>query len=114
MSYVLSFIYLGIYWNNHHHLFQAAEEVSGGISLGEFAPSVLALAVSLYDGLGGREPSRSHANRGLRLCSIDSGDRLLHSGTHYHRQGGPRIRSRVGQSLARLILKSLRKRWEKH
>ena len=30
-SYVLSFIYLGIYWNNHHHLFQATEEVSGGI-----------------------------------------------------------------------------------
>jgi len=31
LSYVLSFIYLGIYWNNHHHLFQAKEEVSGGI-----------------------------------------------------------------------------------
>jgi uncharacterized membrane protein len=31
LSYVLSFIYLGIYWNNHHHLFQAAKEVSGGI-----------------------------------------------------------------------------------
>src|SRR2546428_1979059 len=31
LSYVLSFIYLGIYWNNHHHLFQAAREVSGGI-----------------------------------------------------------------------------------
>jgi uncharacterized membrane protein len=31
LSYVLSFIYLGIYWNNHHHLFQAAEQVSGGI-----------------------------------------------------------------------------------
>src|SRR5216117_2479776 len=31
LSYVLSFIYIGIYWNNHHHLFQAAEEVSGGI-----------------------------------------------------------------------------------
>jgi uncharacterized membrane protein len=31
LSYVLSFIYLGIYWNNHHHLFQAATEVSGGI-----------------------------------------------------------------------------------
>ena len=30
-SYVLSFIYLGIYWNNHHHLFQAAKQVSGGI-----------------------------------------------------------------------------------
>jgi uncharacterized membrane protein len=31
LSYVLSFIYLGIYWNQHHHLFQAAKEVSGGI-----------------------------------------------------------------------------------
>jgi len=30
-SYILSFIYLGIYWNNHHHLFQAAKQVSGGI-----------------------------------------------------------------------------------
>ncbi|HKP46064.1 MAG TPA: TMEM175 family protein [Pyrinomonadaceae bacterium] len=30
-SYVLSFIYVGIYWNNHHHLFQVTEQVSGGI-----------------------------------------------------------------------------------
>ena len=30
-SYVLSFIYVGIYWNNHHHLFQAAKQVSGGV-----------------------------------------------------------------------------------
>jgi uncharacterized membrane protein len=29
VSYVLSFIYLGIYWNNHHHLFQAATHVNG-------------------------------------------------------------------------------------
>jgi uncharacterized membrane protein len=31
ISYVLSFIYVGIYWNNHHHLFHAAREVSGGV-----------------------------------------------------------------------------------
>ena len=31
LSYVLSFIYIGIYWNNHHHLFQATELVTGGI-----------------------------------------------------------------------------------
>jgi uncharacterized membrane protein len=29
LSYVLSFIFLGIYWNNHHHLWQAAERVGG-------------------------------------------------------------------------------------
>ena len=28
-SYVLSFLYLGIYWNNHHHLFRAIERVDG-------------------------------------------------------------------------------------
>jgi uncharacterized membrane protein len=31
MSYVLSFIYVGIYWNNHHHMLHAVEEVSGSI-----------------------------------------------------------------------------------
>jgi uncharacterized membrane protein len=31
LSYVLSFIYVGIYWNNHHHLFQSTKHVSGGI-----------------------------------------------------------------------------------
>lgn len=31
LSYVLSFIYLGIYWNNHHHLFQAVHRVNGSI-----------------------------------------------------------------------------------
>ena len=30
-SYVLSFIYVGIYWTNHHHMFQATKRVSGGI-----------------------------------------------------------------------------------
>jgi uncharacterized membrane protein len=31
MSYVLSFIYVGIYWNNHHHMMHAVREVSGGV-----------------------------------------------------------------------------------
>lgn len=30
-SYVLSFTYVGIYWNNHHHLLHATRQVSGGI-----------------------------------------------------------------------------------
>jgi uncharacterized membrane protein len=31
VSYVLSFIYLGIYWSNHHHLLQAASHVNGAV-----------------------------------------------------------------------------------
>ena len=30
-SYVLSFLYVGIYWNNHHHLLHSTKEVSAGI-----------------------------------------------------------------------------------
>src|SRR5216683_3717774 len=31
LSYLLSFVYIGIYWNNHHHLFQASKHVNGRI-----------------------------------------------------------------------------------
>ena len=31
LSYVLSFIYLGIYWNNHHHMLHTVNQVTGGI-----------------------------------------------------------------------------------
>lgn len=31
LSYVLSFVYVGIYWNNHHHLLHATKSVTGGI-----------------------------------------------------------------------------------
>ena len=31
LAYVLSFIYVGIYWNNHHHIFQATDRVNGAI-----------------------------------------------------------------------------------
>ena len=31
LSYVLSFAYVGIYWNNHHHMLQTCEEVTGRI-----------------------------------------------------------------------------------
>ena len=31
LSYVLSFVYVGIYWNNHHHMLHTCEQVTGGI-----------------------------------------------------------------------------------
>lgn len=36
LSYVLSFIYVALYWNNHHHFFQLTPEVSGGIMWANF------------------------------------------------------------------------------
>ena len=34
LSYVLSFIYVGIYWSNHHHMFQAVQRVNGAVLWG--------------------------------------------------------------------------------
>jgi uncharacterized membrane protein len=31
LTYLLSFVYLGIYWNNHHHLLQATERINGRV-----------------------------------------------------------------------------------
>lgn len=31
LSYVLSFVYVGIYWNNHHHMLHASKKVTGSI-----------------------------------------------------------------------------------
>jgi uncharacterized membrane protein len=31
LSYVLSFVYLGIYWNNHHHMLHVTQRISGGV-----------------------------------------------------------------------------------
>jgi uncharacterized membrane protein len=31
LSYVLSFVYVGIYWNNHHHMLHACNKVTGGV-----------------------------------------------------------------------------------
>ncbi len=31
VNYVLSFVYIGIYWNNHHHMMHAVKRISGGV-----------------------------------------------------------------------------------
>jgi uncharacterized membrane protein len=31
LSYVLSFVYVGIYWNNHHHMLQACKKINGSV-----------------------------------------------------------------------------------
>jgi uncharacterized membrane protein len=53
LSYVLSFVYVGIYWNNHHHLLHATDRVTGSVLWAESASAVLVVADSRYHRLGG-------------------------------------------------------------
>ena len=92
LSYVLSFIYLGIYWNNHHHLLQAASHVNGARPVGEPAPALLALADPVRDRLDGREPLRHAAGRRLRLRPADGRARLLRPRAGADRRAGRTIR----------------------
>jgi uncharacterized membrane protein len=34
LTYLLSFVYIGIYWNNHHHMFHLTERITGGVVWG--------------------------------------------------------------------------------
>lgn len=56
LSYLLSFIFLAIYWNNHHHLFQAVEGVSGAVMWAKlhllFWLSLVPFATSWLGGTG--------------------------------------------------------------
>jgi uncharacterized membrane protein len=45
LTYLLSFVYIGIYWNNHHHMFQLAEHVNGAVLWANLA---LLFVLSLY------------------------------------------------------------------
>lgn len=74
LSYFLSFVYVGIYWNNHHHLFQAIEKVNGNVL---WANLVLLFTLSLIpfstDWLGensfGENPAALYGIN-LFLCAV--------------------------------------------
>ncbi len=77
LSYVLSFLYLGIYWNNHHHMMHA--------------PSLLAIARSVHNGLDGRKPFRGVAGSCIRCGAADGRDRVLDTAATDHRLAGRRL-----------------------
>jgi uncharacterized membrane protein len=56
LSYILSFIYIGIYWNNHHHMMHAVEKSERRNSLGKLTSVVLAFVNSFCYRLDGRKP----------------------------------------------------------
>ena len=76
LSYVLSFVYVGIYWNNHHHMLHAVRQVDGA-ALWANLHLLFWLAVPLRHRLDGREPLRRAADGGRWCGAADGGHRLL-------------------------------------
>ena len=63
---MLSFAIVGIYWNNHHHLFQAVRVVDGRVLWANLLPAVRAVAAAVRHGVDGRARVRAGPGRALR------------------------------------------------
>ena len=67
LAYVLSFVYLGIYWNNHHHMLRTVRRVNGPIL---WANLHLLFWLSLFPFVtGGWRPTTSRATRSSPTAS---------------------------------------------
>ena len=75
LSYVLSFVYLGIYWNNHHHMLHTVQRVSGGILWANL--HLLFWLRSLCHRLDGRESFRRIADGTVWRGAADGRNRIL-------------------------------------
>ncbi len=78
LSYVLSFVFLGIYWNNHHHQHTAANRVDRRTL---WANLHLLFGLSLFPFVAGwvGQTIRPVSRGGVRGCSAPGGDRLFPS-----------------------------------
>ena len=63
LSYVLSFVFVAIYWNNHHHLLQAARHVNGSVLWANMHLLFWLSLTPVRDGVDGRQPLRAAARR---------------------------------------------------
>ncbi len=120
LTYVLSFVFLGIYWNNHHHLLQATEHVNGRILWANLHLLFWLSLTPFAMGWMGENTAAAAAHRGLRHGSPGLGDRVLDSaardprgpGSTFPVTSGPRTRPQ-GQHLARLVHRRHRPRVRK-
>jgi uncharacterized membrane protein len=100
LTYLLSFVYIGIYWNNHHHLFNVVDRVNGGVL---WANLHLLLWLSLYPFTTGWMDETDLA----RTPTMVYGVNLLGAAMAYyvlvlaigHQPGGRRLREALGRDL---------------
>ena len=79
LSYVLSFVYVGIYWNNHHHMLHAVKHVSGAMLWANLHLLFWLSLIPFITGWMGENHFAPMPVARLRRGAADGGDRLLRS-----------------------------------
>jgi len=100
LTYLLSFVYIGIYWSNHHHMFQVVESVSGGVLWANlhllFWLSLLPFTTGWMDESGFEPVPTMVYGIDLLLAAIAYFVLQL---TIYRQPGGVRLRQALGRDL---------------
>jgi uncharacterized membrane protein len=101
LTYLLSFVYVGIYWNNHHHMFQLVARVTGGILWSNlallFCLSLLPFTTAWMDEQGFATTPVVTYGVNLLLCAITY---FILQTTIEHRQGrGGPLATALGRDL---------------
>ena len=81
-AYALSFTYVAIYWNNHHHLLHAARFVTGAILWANTLLLFWLSIVPFFNGLAQRHTLRASPDRLLRPDAARARDRLFRAHAH--------------------------------
>ena len=100
LSYVLSFVYVGIYWNNHHHMLHTTTRVTGAIL---WANLHLLFWLSLFPFATGWMGENHFAPVPTALYGVVllmAGHRLLHPAAAHHRLAGSRLSAQTAPSAA--------------
>ena len=106
LTYVLSFVFLGIYWNNHHHLLHTVDGVNGRILWANLHLLFWLSLIPFVTGWMGENHFAPLPTGDLRRRAALRGHRVLHPGPRDHRPAGPALeargRSRQGRQGHRL------------
>jgi uncharacterized membrane protein len=101
LTYVLSFVFLGIYWSNHHHMFHAVERVSGAILWANLHLLFWLSLVPFVTGWMGENhfASLPTAGYGVVLLMSAIAYTILQVAIIAHPGAGPKLKSAVGRDL---------------
>src|SRR5581483_6144274 len=98
LTYVLSFVLVGIYWTNHHHLLHATDEISGGVLWANLHLLFWLSLVPFVTGWLGENQSASvpTAIYGAVLLMADVAYTMLQSVIVSYHDRNPRLRAAIG------------------
>ena len=100
LSYVLSFIYVGIYWNNHHHMLHAAERVNGAVLWANLHLLFWLSLIPFATGWMGENHFAPLPTALYGVVLLMPADRLHHPADGDRRAAGPRLARWRGRSAA--------------